>query len=127
MYASGDVSRAADAGALLSGGVLRDSSKQKGAEKALSLTRLAKPSAMNRMSNVSISFAYSYSAAAAYAIANKYGEGSLLRLHAAFNSEKIKGKPGRALTNKVFKKVLKKSLSQVEAEVEAYARTKSPF
>lgn len=127
MYASGDTNRASDAGALLSGGVLRDSSKQKPAERALSLTRLAKPSSLNRMSAVGISFAYSYSAAAAYAIANNYGEGALLRLHAAFNSEKIKGKPGRSLTNKVFKKVLKKSLSQVEAEVEAYARTKSPF
>ncbi|MDA0181395.1 hypothetical protein OJ997_13910 [Solirubrobacter phytolaccae] len=127
MYASGDTNRASDAGALLSGGVLRDSSKQKPAERALSLSRLAKPNSMNRMSSISISFAYSYSAAAAYAIANKYGQGALLRLHAAFNNEKIKGKPGRALTNKVFKKVLKKSLSQVEAEVEAYARTKSPF
>jgi len=127
MYASGDSSRASDAGALLSGGVLRDSSKQKPAERALSLTRLARPNSLNRMSGVGISFAYSYAAAAAYAIANRYGEGALLRLHAAFNSEKIKGKPGRALTNKVFKKVLKKSLSQVEAEVEAYARTKSPF
>lgn len=127
MYASGDVNRASDAGALLSGGVLRDSSKQKPAERALSLTRLAKPSSLNRMSAVGISFAYSYAAAAAYAIADKYGQGALLRLHAAFNNEKIKGKPGRKLTDKVFKKVLKKSLSQVESEVEAYARTKSPF
>ena len=42
MYASGD-KRAGDAGALLSGGQLKDSSKQGAAENALSLTKLAKP------------------------------------------------------------------------------------
>ena len=43
MYASGD-KRAGDAGALLSGGQLRDRSKQGRPRRALSLTKLAKPS-----------------------------------------------------------------------------------
>lgn len=126
MYVAGETSRVGDAGALLSGGQLRDASKQAAAQRTLSLTRLAKPSAMNRMSSVSLAFAYSYSAAAAFAIADKYGGSkALLRLHTAFNSSKYKGRPGRLLTNKVFEKVLGTSLTDVEADVEAYARARS--
>ena len=72
MYASGD-KRAGDAGALLSGAQLKDASKQKPAEAALSLTKLSKPDALHRMSAIPLSFAYSYSSAAAYAIANEHG------------------------------------------------------
>jgi hypothetical protein len=127
LYASKD-QRAGDAGALLSGAQLKDSSKQKPAEAALSLTKLSKPDALHKMSAIPLSFAYSYSSAAAYSIADKHGGSkTLLKLYSAFNSEKIKGKPGRSLTNKVFRKVLKKSIGEVEAEIEAYARTKSPF
>lgn len=127
MYASDD-QRAGDAGALLSGAQLKDSSKQKPAQNALSLTRLSKPDALHKMSAIPLSFAYSYSSAAAYTIADKHGgTKALLKLFSAYNSEKIKGKPGRALTNKVFRKVLKRSIGEVEAEIEAYARTKSPF
>jgi hypothetical protein len=117
--------RYGDAGALLSGGQLRDSSKQQASENALSLTKLANPDALDRMSAVPMSFAYSYSSAAAYAIASKYGKNALLRLYSAFNSEKIKGKPGRKLSDRVFRRVLKKSLKTVEAEVDAYARARS--
>ena len=110
MYASGD-KRAGDAGALLSGARLKDSSKQAASEKALSLTKLAQPDAFDRMSAIPLSFAYSYASAAAYAIASNHGGGkALLRLYASFNSEKHKGRPGAKLSNKVFKKVLKKSL-----------------
>ena len=67
MFVSGD-NRSGDAGALISGrGVLKDPSKQGAAKKAMSLARLSKPTAMNNMSPVSLSFAYSYSSAAAYA------------------------------------------------------------
>jgi hypothetical protein len=127
MYVSSD-QRAGDAGALLSGAQLKDSSKQKPAEAALSLTKLSQPDALHRMSSVPLSFAYSYASAAAFAIADKYGGAkTLLKLYAAYNSEKIRGRPGKKLTNKVFRKVLKKSVGQVESEIEAYARTKSPF
>ena len=127
MYVSKD-KRAGDAGALLSGAQLKDSSKQKSAENVLSLARLSKRDSFHNMSAIPLSFAYSYSSAAAETIAAKYGGAkALLRLHSAYNSEKLKGKPGRALTNRVFKKVLKKSLKQVESEIEAYARTQSPF
>ena len=65
------------------------------------------------MSAVSLCFAYSYSSAAAYAIAEKHGGGkALLRLYSAFNSEKIKGKPGRKLTDRVLRKALKTSLQR---------------
>jgi hypothetical protein len=127
MYASGD-QRAADAGALLGGAQLKDASKQQPAERALSLSRLSKPNVMHRMSAVPLAFAYSYSSAAAYAIADRYGGSkTLLKLYSAYNSRKIEGRPGRALTDKVFRKVLKRSIGQVEREIESYARTRSPF
>ena len=92
----------------------------------LSLARLSKRDSLDNMSAIPLSFAYSYSSAAAETIAAKYGGAkALLRLHSAYNSEKIKGKPGRTLTNRVFKKVLKKSLKQVEADIEAYARRRA--
>jgi hypothetical protein len=125
MYASGD-KRAGDAGALLSGGQLRDQSKQESAEGVLSLTRLARPTALDRMGAVSLTFAYSYSAAAAYAIAQNHGGAKgLLRLYSAFNSTKIKGKPGRKLTDRVMRKALRTSLTSVENDVKAYARANS--
>ncbi|MDA0140540.1 gluzincin family metallopeptidase [Solirubrobacter deserti] len=127
MYASGD-KRAGDAGALLSGAQLKDSSKQAPAKAALSLSRLSKPDILHKMSSIPLTFAYSYSSAAAYTIADKYGGAkTLLKLYSAYNSEKIKGRPGKALTNKVFRKVLKRSIGQVEADIDAYARTQSPF
>ena len=108
MYASGD-KRAGDAGALLSGGQLRDQSKQKPAPNACSRSSAwPGPSALDRMGAVSLTFAYSYSSAAAYAIAQKHGGAkALLRLYSAFNSTKIKGKPGRKLTDRVMRKTLK--------------------
>jgi hypothetical protein len=127
MYASGD-NRSGDAGALISGrGVLRDGSKQRAAESAMSLTKLSNPRAMHKMSPVSLSFAYSFSSAAAYAIAEKHGRKSLMRLLSAFNSEKVKGKGGRKLNDKVVRKVLKKSLKELETEVEQYAAANSRF
>jgi hypothetical protein len=127
MYASGD-NRSGDAGALISGrGVLRDSSKQGAAKSAMSLTKLSNPRALHKMSPVSLAFAYSFSSAAAYAIAEKHGRKALLRLISAFNSEKVRGKPGRKLNDKVVRKVLKKSLNQLETEVEQYAAAHSSF
>ena len=102
MYVSGD-NRAGDAGALISGrGVLRDASKQGEAKAAMSLTqalqRRARCSGCPRSSS---RFAYSYSSAAAYTIADKHGRKALLRLFTAYNSEKLRGKSGRKLTDKV--------------------------
>jgi hypothetical protein len=127
MYASGD-KRAGDAGALLSGAQLKDSSKQQPAMTVLSLSRLAKPTALERMSAIPLSFAYSYASAAAYAIADKYGGAkALLRLYSAFNSEKIRGKPGRELSDRVMRRTLHASLTTVEADVKAYARSSSAY
>ena len=65
------------------------------AERALSLTTLAQADVAGPHGRrCSLAFAYSYSSAAAFAIADKYGRGALLRLHTAFNSAKIKGRPG---------------------------------
>ncbi len=127
MYASGD-KRSGDAGAILSGAQLKDQSKQKATENVLSLTRLAKPTALDSMSPIPLSFAYSYASAAAYAIAAKHGGAkSLLRLYSGFNSEKIKGKPGRKLTDRVMRKTLHTSLSSVEDDIKAYARSNSVY
>jgi hypothetical protein len=126
MYASGD-KRASDAGALLSGGRLKDASKQGAAENALSLAKLAKPTALDRMPSVPLAFAYSYASAAAYTIVQKHGKGALLRLFTAFNSEKIRGKPGRKLSDTVVRRTLKTSLKGLEAEINAYARTNTSY
>ena len=89
-------------------------------------TKLAKPTSLDRMSPIPLTFAYSYASAAAFAIAEKYGGAkALLRLYSAFNSEKIKGTPGRKLTDKVVRKTLKTSLSSLEDDVDAYARARS--
>jgi hypothetical protein len=126
MFVSGD-NRAGDAGALISGrGVLKDPSKQGAAKKAMSLARLSKPTALNNMSPVSLSFAYSYSSAAAYAIAAKHGRKGLLKLLSAYNSEKVKGK-GSTLTDHAVKRALKMSLSSLKSEVDSYASSHSRF
>jgi hypothetical protein len=125
MYVSGD-KRAGDAGALLSGARLRDASKQPAAERALSLTRLAKPTSLDRMSAIPLAFAYSYASAAAYTVATKHGGvKALLRLYKAFNSAKFHGAPGRALSDRVLRKTLHVSLKKFESEVQAYARANS--
>jgi hypothetical protein len=126
MYVSGD-DRSGDAGALISGrGVLRDPSKQGAAKRAMSLARLSKPTALNNMSPVSLSFAYSYSSAAAYAIAEKHGRKGLLRLLSAYNSEKVKGK-GSKLTDRAVRRALKMSLPSLKREVDSYASSHSRF
>jgi hypothetical protein len=127
LYVSGD-ERAGDAGALISGrGVLRDSSKQSAAKSALSLTRLSNPRALQRMSPVQLSFAYSYSSAAAYTIATKYSRKTLMRVLSAYNSEKLRGKGGRKLTDKVLRRTLKMPLGEFESEVKSYASSHSRF
>ena len=101
MYASGD-KRAGDAGALLSGGAAPGPVQAEvGREGALARRAWPSPTRSTACRAVPLTFAYSYSSAAAYAIANKHGGAkALLRLYSAFNSAKIKGKPGRKLTDK---------------------------
>jgi hypothetical protein len=127
MYVSGD-NRSGDAGALISGrGVLKDSSKQGAVKHAMSLTRLSNPRALDNMSPVSLSFAYSYASAAAFAIGAKQGRKGLLRLLSAYDSEKVKGKPGRKLTDRAVRRALHMSLSSLEDEVDSYASSHSKF
>lgn len=121
MYASGD-ERAGDAGALLAGARLRVASQQSAADRVLSLARLARPRAMNRLSTIPLAVAYSFSSAAAYAIAAKYGRDGLLRLYKAFNDESIHGRAGARLDNRVTRHVLHESLRSVQADAEAFAR-----
>jgi hypothetical protein len=78
------------------------------------------------MSAIPLAFAYSYSAAAAYTIAQQHGGArALLRLYSAFNQEKFRGKPGRKLSDKVFRTTLHTSLESLEGEIDAYARANS--
>ncbi len=121
MYASGD-QRGREAGLLLGGGQLRDHSKQKVAEAAVSLDKLSTHDALDRMSAVPLAFAYSYASAAAFAIAGKYGRKGLLRLYLGFNNEHIRGKAGRKLSDRVVRHTLKESLSSLEAQASAFAR-----
>ena len=125
MYAAGD-DRLGEAGAVLNGARLRDASQQDDVERVLSLRTLARPSSLDRLGPTALAFAYSYSAAAAYAIAANHGGAStLLKLYAAFNSEKIRGAPGRRLNERVVRRVLGVSLSALEDEIDAYARARS--
>ena len=126
LYASRD-NRSGDAGALISGrGVLRDRSKQDDARRAMSLTRLSRPTALESLNAVGISFAYSYASATAYTIAGKHGRKALLRLLTAYNSNKIKGS-GRKLADRVVRRTLGKSLESLENEVDSYASSNSRF
>jgi hypothetical protein len=120
MYVSGD-KRYGDAGALLTGAQLRDTSLQAKAKRVLSLTALGKPTSLERLSATPLAFAYSYSAAAAYAIAAKHGRKGLLRLYEGFDSEKIKGRPGRRLMDRVMRKTLHESFDKVQKDVDAFA------
>jgi hypothetical protein len=126
LYVSND-NRYGAAGALLSGGVLRDSSKQAASKRVLSLTALGKPRSLQNLGPVPLSFAYSYAAAAAFAIAEKHGTRSLLRLYKAFNSTKYKGPAGSKLMDRVMRATLHQSLSSVQQDVNAYARAHASF
>jgi hypothetical protein len=121
MYASGD-QRSANAGALLAGGKLKVADQQTAAERELSLARLARPDAMNRLSPIPLAVAYSYASAAAFAIATDHGRSALLRLYDAFGDERIPGRPGRRLEDRVTRRVLHESLHDVEADADAFAR-----
>lgn len=122
MYVAGD-KRYGDAGALLSGAQLRDSSQQGAAKRVLSLTALGRPTSMTRLGATPLAFAYSYSAAAAFAIAAKHGRKGLLRLYYGFNDERIKGSAGRKLMDRVMRKTLHQSLASVQKDVDAFARS----
>jgi hypothetical protein len=124
LWASGD-ERSGDAGALLAGGQLRDSAKQGPSKAVLSLSRLAKPTSMDTMSAVPLAFAYSYSSAAAFTIVEHYGRNALLRLYKAFNNEKIRGRAGRKLSDRVVRRTLHISLSTLQSQVDDYARRHS--
>ena len=128
MYVSSD-KRAGDAGALLSGAQLKDSSKQKSAENVLSLARLSKRDSLPQhvrdpaVVRVLLLLRGGVRRSRPSTAAPRRCCGSIR----AYNSEKIKGKPGRELTNRVFKKVLKKSLKQVECRRSRRTpRTQSP-
>jgi hypothetical protein len=121
MYASGD-RRYGDAGALLSGAQLRDRSKQAAAKRTLSLTALGKPTSLDQLGSVPVLFAYSYSAAAAFAIAARHGRAGLLRLYDGFSDERIKGRAGRRLMDRVMRRTLHESFSAAQREVDAFAR-----
>jgi hypothetical protein len=126
LYVSND-RRYADAGAMLSGGVLRDSSQQAASKRVLSLTALGKPRSMQSLAPTPLSFAYSYAAAAAFAIADKHGRKGLLRLYKAFDSTKYKGSAGRKLTDRVMRGTLHQSLASVQQDVDAFARAHAAF
>lgn len=127
MYVSGD-NRAGDAGAIISGrGVLDDTSKTGAVRRTMSLAWLSNDDALQRLSAVPLSFAYAYSSAAAFTIAERYGRAGLLRLLSAFNSEKLRGRAGRRLTDRAVRRALKISLRELEGEIDRYAAARSRF
>jgi hypothetical protein len=121
MYASGD-ERSANAGALLAGAQLKVAGQQSAAERQLSLRRLARPGAMNRLAPIPLAVAYSYASAAAFAIAQKHGRAALLRLYDAFDDEQIRGRAGPRLDDRVMRRVLHEPLRSVQADAEGFAR-----
>jgi hypothetical protein len=126
MYVSND-RRYGQAGALLSGGVLRNASQQKASKRVLSLTALGRGRSMQLLDAVPLGFAYSYSSAAAFAIAEKHGRSGLLRLYKAFSSPKYKGSEGRKLMDRVMRGTLHQPLASVQQDIDAYARAHAEF
>ena len=125
MYASGD-KRAGDAGALLSGGAAAGHVQAgRGGERALAdqarEADVAGPHGRRSRWRSRTRTRRRPRSRSPRSTAPK----ALLRLYSAFNSEKIKGPPGRKLSDKVVRKTLKTSLKSLEDDIDAYARARS--
>lgn len=90
---------------------------------ALSLRALATPDAIGRLEANGLSDAYAYSSAAGFYIAERYGERRLLALLASFNSERLPGPPGRALTDAAVRRTLGITLRRLERDLREWLRS----
>ena len=95
--------------------------------RSLSLSKLAKPTALRPPVAVPLAFAYSYASAAAFTIAQKHGGAkALLRLYSAFNSDEVHGPAGpQAHRPRAAQGAAHVAESSLEDEVKAYARANS--
>ena len=114
LYVSGD-RRTSTARAALAAGA-----------RAPALGRLARPSAMAALAGSQLSAAYAQSSSTAYYVAGRFGARKLLRLLAAFGDESLPGHAGRALTDRVTRRVLGIGMRRLERDVAAWLRAGAP-
>jgi hypothetical protein len=81
------------------------------------LRALSGPDSIGRLTGADQTAAYGAASAAAYAIADRYGEHALLRLHRSFNSTRLRGRPGPRLVDRALRRELGMSLGELDALV----------
>jgi hypothetical protein len=88
-----------------------------GAGPSITLRRLCKPKSIFRLTGEEQGAAYAASSGAAEAIVAQHGTKALFRLYDAFNDSTIKGRTCVATTDRVLRRTLDMSLSELEAAV----------
>jgi len=88
-----------------------------GTAPATRLGAISKPGSIFRLDARGQGAAYAASSGAAEAIVARYGVRGLLSLLDAFNDSTIKGRPGRATTDRVLRRTLGTSLAELDAAV----------
>jgi hypothetical protein len=83
--------------------------------RAVPLTELCGPAAIGRLNGDRQAAAYATASAAAHRLAADHGRRGLLRLYAAFGDERIRGRPGCRLTDRVLRRTLGTSLRRLDA------------
>jgi hypothetical protein len=87
--------------------------------RAVSLLSLCAPGAIAQLAGDAQAGAYATASAAAHRIAAKHGRRALLRLYAAFGDERIAGRPGCRLTDRVLRRTIGTRLRELAAVVAA--------
>ena len=88
---------------------------------AVPLMALCAPGAITQLSGDAQAGAYATASAAAHRIAGNHGRRALLRLYAAFGDERIAGRPGCRLTDRVLRRTVGTRLGDLAAAVAAPA------
>jgi hypothetical protein len=86
-----------------------------------SLSALARPDRIARLSGAGQGRGYAYASSAAFYVADRYGERALERLYAAFGRESIRGRPGQPrTTDRALRATLGVSLRRFERDLRAW-------
>jgi hypothetical protein len=88
-----------------------------GAAPSIELRELCKPKSIFRLTGEEQGAAYAASSGAAYAIVEQHGAKGLFRLYDAFNDSTIKGRTCVVTTDRVLRRTLGMSLTELEATV----------
>jgi ketosteroid isomerase-like protein len=88
-----------------------------GAAPSVKLSQLCRPNSIFKLGGRDQGAAYAASSAAAEAIVDRHGTKALFRLYDAFNDSTIKGRTCAAMTDRVMRRTLDMSFSELEAAV----------